>query len=380
MNRRELLIGGGSAGAFALVGCASGLGVVRAPAEASLSAVGLTAAQYERGARFLAENPSIDVHAHPGRFFVANDPDPTPLMKRLFPAEPGPAIQALHEGQVSAALFAAVADKRLLGSSEGVGLVATRNFRPGEAWEDYRRQISVARDLLEDPKLTLALSAGDILDSIRNGTTAMIMSVEGGDFIEDRIERIALARKDGVCSITIVHYTNNLIGDIQTDPRSPGGLTSFGRDVVNEMQRVGILIDLAHASPRTVRDTVAMANRPMMISHSNLETAEFSHPRLIDKDTARSLAGTGGIIGSVPSGLGQVRFGEWIDSIELLVATVGIDHVGIGTDMDANFRPVFNDYRLWPAIPGALLARGMSEVNCAKIMGGNFLRIFSEAV
>ena len=76
------------------------------------------------------------------------------------------------------------------------------------------------------------------------------------------------------------------------------------------------------------------------------------------------------MIGSVPSGIGQANFSDWIDSIMRLTDIVGIDHVGIGTDMDANYAPVFSDYRQWGLIPAALLARGMSEAETAKAMGG----------
>jgi membrane dipeptidase len=84
----------------------------------------------------------------------------------------------------------------------------------------------------------------------------------------------------------------------------------------------------------------------------------------------------GGLVGSVPSGIGQATAGDWIASILRLIDAVGVDHVAIGTDMDANYKPVFADYRDWPVIPAALMARGLSEAETAKVMGGNFLRIF----
>jgi membrane dipeptidase len=114
----------------------------------------------------------------------------------------------------------------------------------------------------------------------------------------------------------------------------------------------------------------------MMISHSNLNRPDLSHPRLISHETARLVARAGGIIGSVPSGIGQSTFAEWIDAILRLVDVVGTDHAAIGTDMDANYLPVFTDYRLWHLIPAALLARGMHEQEVAKLIGGNFLRLF----
>jgi Membrane dipeptidase (Peptidase family M19) len=84
----------------------------------------------------------------------------------------------------------------------------------------------------------------------------------------------------------------------------------------------------------------------------------------------------GGIIGSWPSGLGLSSFADYIDAILRLVDAAGIDHTAIGTDMDANFKPVLRSYRDWSLIPAALLARGMREDEVAKVMGGNFMRIF----
>jgi hypothetical protein len=110
---------------------------------------------------------------------------------------------------------------------------------------------------------------------------------------------------------------------------------------------------------------------------SNLATPAFSHPRLISSEHAKLVAAAGGIVGSWPSGIGQSKFADYIDSIRRLVDAVGIDHTAIGTDMDANYRPVLRSYLDWSLIPAALLARGMHDAEVAKIMGGNFLRVFT---
>jgi membrane dipeptidase len=117
-----------------------------------------------------------------------------------------------------------------------------------------------------------------------------------------------------------------------------------------------------------------------MISHTNIATASMSHPRLISIEHAKLVASAGGIIGSWPSGIGQASFSDYIDSIQRLVDIVGIDHAAIGTDMDANFKPVLRSYRDWSLIPAALLARGMHDEEVAKIMGGNFLRLFKSTL
>jgi membrane dipeptidase len=114
-----------------------------------------------------------------------------------------------------------------------------------------------------------------------------------------------------------------------------------------------------------------------MISHSFLADADTRHPRLLSEDHARLVAQTGGVIGGWPSGVGTTTFAGFVDRLFRLVDLVGIDHVGLGTDMDANFKPVFSNYRQLPYLPHGLAARGMSRGEIGKLLGGNFLRVFT---
>jgi membrane dipeptidase len=266
---------------------------------------------------------------------------------------------------------------RLLEMTQAGGLQAAKDFEPGAAYADYRRQIALQKQLLGNKELTTGLTSRDVGAAHDHHKTAAIFAVEGGDFIENKLDRIHEAFGDGVRAVTLVHYHVNQIGDIQTEAPVHQGLTPLGKSIVREMNRVGIIIDLAHAPFSVTRDAVAISTKPVMVSHTNLLTPSTAHPRLITAEHAKLVAGGGGIIGSWPSGVGQVTFADYIDSIQRLVDTVGIDHVAIGTDMDANYKPVLRNYRDWSLIPAALLARGMHEPEVAKIVGGNFLRIFT---
>lgn len=333
--------------------------------------------QVADGIAFLREHPSVDVHAHPGLFFLRDAPDPTPGMRQFGQPFEAEAIAALADGRVSCALFAAVSDARLLEVSR-TGISAAREFAPGEAYADYRHQLARLRALVAGGVLVPATTERDIRRAHRRGRTSCMFSVEGGDFIEDRLERVAEAAAAGVRLITIVHYHINQIGDIQTAPPRHGGMTPLGRRIVEAMNRSGIVVDLAHAPLSVVRDAVETSSRPMIISHTNLSRSGVDHPRLIGVEQARMITRGGGMIGSVPSGVGQKTMTEWIDNIVRLIEAVGPDAVGIGTDMDANYRPVFTDYRSWPLIPAALLARGTTKAELRGIMGGNFLRVLAE--
>jgi len=375
-NRRQFLLGlAGGAAAAALSGCATAPLAVTGEIPSDRLGLSLTEEQLADGLAFLRRYPSVDVHAHPGLFFLSDVPDPTPSMAAFGAPFEERAVADLNAGRVSAALFAGVADVRLLEVSRS-GIRSTRDFAPGEAWADYQRQLAALRRLVASGRVVDGEDPADIRRAHRSGQTACVFSVEGGDFIEDRLDRVAQAHADGVRAVTLVHYHINQIGDIQTEPPRHNGITPLGARIVQAMNRIGIIVDLAHAPLSVVRGAIEVATRPAMISHSNLDRPDLQHPRLITLEHARLVTGNGGIIGSWPAGIGQTTFAEWIDSTLRLVDAVGVDHVAIGTDMDANFAPVFANYRGWPLIPAALLARGMGEADLAKVVGGNFLRVY----
>ena len=335
----------------------------------------LSAEQRAAGVAFLERHVSVDTHSHPGRFFLKRLTEQTPMTRSFGEPFEDQAIADLSAGNVSAALFCAVADMRLI-EMTAQGLRAGRDWTPGEAYADYRRQLAELKTLPSNPALTPGLIPADIDAAHRRHKTGAIFAVEGGDFIEDRLDRVHAAFGDGVRAITLVHYHVNQIGDIQTEAPVHSGLTPLGKTIVAEMNRAGIIIDLAHATFAVTKDVLSVSSKPVMVSHTNIATASANHPRLISVEHAKLVAAAGGIIGSWPSGMGQVSFSDYIDSIQRLVDTVGIDHAAIGTDMDANFKPVLRSYRDWSLIPSALLARGMHDEDVAKIMGGNFLRVF----
>ena len=335
--------------------------------------------QRAAGLAFLTRHPTVDVHAHPGLFGLSAPPYTSSFRRSLGEPFVDRALGDLHAGRVSAALFACVADMEILELS-GDRLRATREFEPGEAYADYKRQLAKLHALRDRHEVARGLNPADVRTAQRHGQTAAVFAVEGGDFIEDRLDRIGEAFGDGVRSIQLVHYHINQLGDIQSEAPVHDGLTPFGKAVVREMNSAGMLIDLAHATLAVTKDTIAASTRPVMISHTNLVTPGVSHPRLISHEHAALVASAGGIIGSWPSGIGQRTFANYMDSILRLVDAVGIDHVAIGTDMHANYHPVFRNYRDWSLIPAALLARGLGEADVAKIMGENFLRVFDAAL
>jgi membrane dipeptidase len=203
-----------------------------------------------------------------------------------------------------------------------------------------------------------------------------ILASEGGDFVEDRLERLAESYAAGLRSITLLHYNTNRLGDTQTGEPVHNGLTPFGHETVREMNRLGMIIDVAHASFGTCADVIAESRVPVMLSHSNLDTGSVTSPRFISEEHARMVADAGGVIGGWPAGIGSNSLADFVDQLLSLVDVVGAGHVAVGTDMDGNYKPVLTDYSDFPLLAAALLFKGLSAHDTAGVLGGNFLRLW----
>ncbi len=376
VERRTLLIGaGGVAGALAgawYFGLRPILHPTPPEVGFSLSADELAAAR-----AFMAANPIVDSHAHPGRTFLKGAENLSfkiRLYKLLGGTFAERTIDDMQAGGVDASVFNGVADIQLLTLGKS-GLEATRDFAPGEAWASYRRQIANLRALADSGKLRLCLNSGDVLAAKAAGTRGAILGMEGADFLERDLDRLTRVHDDGVRMITLVHYHDNSLGDIMTGSVGNRGLSDFGREVVSAMNEAGLMIDLSHASEKTVLAALAVTKKPTVITHTHIQTAALSNPRFVSREVAQAVAETGGYIGAWPVGIGETTLAEFIDRIDFLVEAMGEDHVALGSDMDANYKPVLETYRKMPLLVGALMRRGYSQTRLAKIMGGNVLRV-----
>ena len=331
----------------------------------------------ERGTALVGANPVVDVHSHPGRFFLAGaNPDSliVRMMRDGFEAE---RIADMREARVSASLFSIVADLPLLGLEDG-GLRAVREFEPGEAYADFSRQLDRLRSIVDEGLISVALSPGEIRAAHAAGNPVALLASEGADFIEEDMARVAEAHAAGLRSITLVHYHTNALGDIQTGEPVHSGLTQFGLDVVKEMNRLGMIVDVAHASHSTCVDAVAASSAPVMLSHSNLDSGAITSPRFITNEHARLIADAGGVIGAWPAGIGSETLADFVEQVLALIRVAGVEHVAIGSDMDGNYKPVLTEYADFPVLAAALLSRGLREQDVARVLGGNFLRLFDE--
>jgi membrane dipeptidase len=311
---------------------------------------------------------TFDLHCHPGRLFA----NPDGGFGEVGSMD---TVGVMKNAHLSGAFFSLVADAPLI-KLGATGVMITGKFAPGEAWREYQRQMKGIKEYLSYASIQIGKKKSDL--SKKDGVTAFL-SVEGGDFLEDNSDNVEEAFRDGVRSIQLVHYVPNKLGDMQTSVATNNGLSAFGKEVVLKMNKLGMLIDLAHADYQTVKDVVSLTDSPVMLSHSILEM-EADRPiakRAISKDHAMLIAQTGGIIGAWPSGFNK-SFDDYVDNTLRLVEVVGIDHVGIGTDMDGNYKPVLSSYEQYPTFAEALKRKGLSPSDVEKIMGDNAKRVVSK--
>ncbi|MBV9555228.1 MAG: membrane dipeptidase, partial [Alphaproteobacteria bacterium] len=205
---------------------------------------------------------------------------------------------------------------------------------------------------------------------------------EGADFLEGRLERLDEARvQHGLRHLQLVHYRPNELGDIQTEAPVHNGLTDFGAEVVRACNRLGIVVDVAHATYEVVKRVAATTTRPLILSHSSLTGSPGPRSRQISADHARLVAQTGGVIGVWPVASIYPTLDAMATGMAQLAGVVGVDHVGVGSDMRGLTGPsVLPSYRSFPLLAQALLARGFTADDAGKILGGNYARVFATAV
>ncbi|KFC21380.1 dipeptidase [Epilithonimonas lactis] len=301
--------------------------------------------------------------------------------------------------------------------------------REGEAYERFLNGLTAMDNVLESNAMKRALNLADLQAAKKSKKPIVIQSVEGGHFLEGKIERLEVAYKRGLRHLGLLHDNDASVplGDVFTNPPKWGGLTTFGADVVKECERLGILVDLSHCDDNTINGALKIATKPVLVSHTGLNTrlgnnelmSKMMRPRLISEAQAKIVAEKGGVIG-VWTHLAESPT-EFAANIKAMVDIVGIDHVAIGTD--TKMTPAYhspndnwgqnqakpksegnvntdnnrkqenkqhtekttntnweNQKRgFYYSIVEALLKAGFNEKEIGKIGGGNYCRIFDEA-
>jgi membrane dipeptidase len=293
-------------------------------------------------------------------------------------------------------------------------------------------QIDAVREQVrEHPReLALATTAAEVREAHRQGKIAALMGVEGGHMIASDLGMLRTYAALGVRYMTLTHSGNDEWADSSTDKPAHNGLTDFGKDVVREMNRVGVMVDISHVSDKTFADALEVSKAPLIASHSSCR-AICDAPRNMTDDMIRALGAKGGVIqinyhvgflsqefrdaerkdpeidksiaaevqkrcgdnegcqliegdkitreyvqqGKLP----RVDWTKIIEHIDHAVKIAGVDHVGLGSDFDgANMPFGMEDASKLPQITEALLQKGYSEGDVKKILGENTLRVMTE--
>ncbi len=231
-------------------------------------------------------------------------------------------------------------------------------------------------------KLVIITSKSELrrfLSTRTPGQVAGFLGTEGSQPLEGKLENLNDLFNAGIRMMAPTHFTDTAIGGAAAG-MNKGGLTDLGRQWVQELERRGIIIDLAHASPATLRDVTSIATRPLFVSHTGVK-GTCNNPRNLSDDELRMVAKTGGVIG----------IGLWdtatcgkdahatARAIKYAVGIVGVDHVGLGSDFDGAVTTPF-DASGWALVTDALLQEGFSEQDIHKIMGENAVRVLLEVL
>lgn len=310
---------------------------------------------------------TVDIHSHAGHLLRVRDGS----------FGFGPVAQPMADGGMAAVCFAIVSDSPTHRIIDG-HIHPYRSPEPGELYAYAQRAFQRLHDLIEHDHLAVIANAAS-LTAARGGRPSAIVAAEGGDFLEGQPDRVDEAyERWQLRHLQLTHYRVNELGDIQTEAPEHGGLTDAGAEVIRRCNHRGVVVDVAHGTFDLVKRAASVTTRPLVLSHTSLTARPGPRSRQISPDHARLIAQTGGVIGvwppqSIYGDLNAMAYG-----MARLADVVGVDHVGLGSDMLGLVGPsVFNGYGQLPDLAAAMLTVGFSAAEIGKVLGGNYTRVFA---
>jgi len=318
----------------------------------------------------LRKSISVDVHTHGGPQGIFS------------PAPPNGELAAgMRAGSLAAVCLSEIPDEPLLGRNEAGVVCLTRLPNPGELYKHHLERLAWADEMVLHHGLQRALTASDLTTAHALGQPSLIGGVEGLDFMEGKLERLEEAYQHGIRSAQLVHFTPNDIGDFQMGVVTHDGLTAFGAEVIRECHRLGMIIDIAHATEHTAMAAANVATKPLLLSHTALAGSQAMASkrlaaRCVSPTHARAIADTGGGIG-IWAIFPDLE--KYVDGLKEMADVVGVDHVCVGTDQQVA-PGALQDYSQWVNLIAAMLRGGFTSEEAGRIAGGNYMRIFRSAV
>ena len=312
---------------------------------------------------------AIDAHAHPYNL----NSYPYILNGRMRHLRTTSTVERMKDAGLVASVFAAVGDRWVSDNP------SKRSF------EDTIDQLKRVKNYEEKKKLRIIRNKADLkFSKDKNELFGAIMAIEGGDALEGEIQNLNKFYDYGVRLMTILHKHDNQIGFNQ-ESKSDGPLTPFGIKLVEKMNEIGMIVDLAHSAPKTLKSIAEVSQSPLLDSHTapfpDSEVNSFPN-RARSRQEMEIIAKSGGVICTMPIGytLGnysRTTLASWANEIELMKRRLGIEHVGLGTDSGGLPGLVhgWDSISSLPNLINELLSVGLSKDDIIAFTGGNFLRI-----
>lgn len=309
---------------------------------------------------------AIDAHAHPDQFISSEKTDLSCT------------LAGIVSMKIAASSFSAVGD------------------RSGDKYASAMSQLAYPLALADQGKVKIVSTIADIpLESSQAVPPGAILSLEGGDAIYGDLAKLKAFYDVGVRLMTLVHYTNNELGDIMmarvgSDPGPYfGGLTPKGVEVIQKMESLGMVVDVAHASRDTLTDICGVVTKPFIDSHTSPSPTETptSQTRLRSWAEMEMIVQKDGVICLWPCAYGGAHprstFSDWAQEIVAMKAAFGIEHVALGTDGSGSLPAMINGYSgvsdLWK-LKNAMLEAGLSQSDIKAFFGGNMLRVLTAVI
>jgi membrane dipeptidase len=348
--------------------------------------IDLTEEEFQRAEKIHKSSTVVDTHNDTilhlidSPPFIANPGDQIPPRRSLGDrADQGQIdIPRIIEGGVNCLIFAMYVNPQY----------SSRLLRLLQMLDAFQREVEENKDMI-----AIVRNYDEIVETIGNEKIAALISVEGGEPLEGKIETLRAIYRLGVRSLTLTHFPRNQLGD-GSGADSGSHLTEFGKEVVQEMNRLGMIVDISHLNEAGFWDVIELTDDPILATHSNCK-ALCSHHRNLTDEQIKAVSETGGVLnlsfcGSfLKNGIGfgdkasleKLLVDDWLDHLDHAVKLVGSEFVGIGSDLDGGCGfPDLDDITKFPKLTQGMVSRGYSDREIKRILGENNMRVFKEVL
>jgi len=302
------------------------------------------------------------------------------------PAASNPLARNLAGGRATLVAWSLVGDLPWMGVTPR-GCKQKSVPKPGETVTWFQAELARVKAHIAEQNLKIVKGPADV-DLALKGDPHVVLSVEGASFLDDDPSQLQAAYDAGIRHIQLVHYIRNTIGDFQTEKPQHGGLSDQGKKVVQECNRLGILVDLAHSTPDAVTQALAISKVPMVWSHSSVTRTRkpqwmmsVTQARQLSLEGAKAIAAKGGVVGlwALRSDVGQTPE-AYADRLSEMADWLGEDHAAFGTDMNGLLGPVLTSYADLRRVVDYWEQRRMSESRIRKLAIENYGRVLKQAM